>query len=306
MKRRRFIRGVLAGAALGGQSWSLFGAASSSRILTKPIPSTGEVLPVIGMGTWITFNVGSLPSLLRERTEILRVFFNEGGGLIDSSPMYGSAEKVVGHCLEELGYPEGLFSATKIWTSSTGEGKQQVERSQALWGVQTLDLEQVHNLIHWREHLKHLRALKEAGTIRYLGITTSHGRRHGELEQIMKSEPLDFVQLTYNIANRKAEDRLLGLALDRGQAVIANRPYGGGSIIDRLQRNHPLPSWAGEVGARHWPEFLLKFIVSHPAVTCAIPATSQVQHMRENMQACRGLLPDASQRRRMADTFDSL
>jgi diketogulonate reductase-like aldo/keto reductase len=251
------------------------------------------------MGTWITFNVGEVPRLLRERTEILRTFFARGGGMIDSSPMYGSAEKVVGYCSSRLGKPEGLFSATKVWTRSTRGGRGQAQDSLNLWQVDRLDLQQVHNLVNWQGHLPMLRELKDQGKIRYLGITTSHGRRHDELARIMKSEPLDFVQLTYNIERREAEDRLLGLAQDRGIAVIANRPYGGSRVIDRAQ-SHPLPQWAREVHCRNWPEFLLKWIVSHPAVTCAIPATSQVVHMRENMGACQGELPGPKDRERMA------
>jgi len=280
-------------------------AEGEAPLLTKKIPASGEPLPVIGMGTWITFNVGDDPELLAHRTRILRAFFEGGGGMIDSSPMYGSAEAVLGHCLSELGYPEGLFSATKVWTSSTEEGREQVADSKRLWGVETLDLQQVHNLVNWRAHLETLRALKERGGIRYVGVTTSHGRRHGELERVMKTGQLDFVQLTYNIANCAVEERLLPLAHERGVAVIANRPYGGGREIDRMQREK-LPPWAGEVGAKNWPEFLLKFIVSHPAVTCAIPATSKVQHLRENMGACRGPLPDAAGRERMLRYVRSL
>jgi diketogulonate reductase-like aldo/keto reductase len=308
MDRRKFVQALLAGAGTFAFSpnYGFASGAQSSGLLTRTIPSSGEKLPVIGMGTWITFNVGNLPPLLRERTEILRILSSMGGGMIDSSPMYGSAEDVVGHCLRELNYPKNLFSATKVWTSSTDDGMKQVENSQRLWGLRRLDLEQIHNLVNWKAHLQSLRKLKEEGTIRYIGITTSHGRRHDDLERIMQSEPLDFVQLTYNIERREAGSRLLPLAKEKGIAVIANRPYGGGTIIDRVQRKGKLPSWAEEVGASNWPEFLLKYIVSHPAMTCAIPATSKVEHMRENMGACYGRLPDSQQRAKMAQYVASL
>lgn len=260
---------------------------------------------MIGMGTWITFNVGDDPQALDTRVEILRAFFAAGGGMIDSSPMYGSSEAVVGKALTRLGRPAGLFAATKVWTASGDDGPREIAESQQLWGVKRFDLLQVHNLLAWQDHLKTLRAMKADGRLRYLGVTTSHGRRHGELEQIMRSEPIDFVQLTYNIADREAEDRLLPLAADSGITVIANRPFRRGELLSLAQR-HPLPGWATEIGCTGWSQVLLKFIVSHPAVTCAIPATSQVAHMRENMAAAAGPLPDASLRRRMAADFAAM
>ncbi|MBC2602888.1 aldo/keto reductase [Puniceicoccus vermicola] len=301
MERRKFLQSILAGTGLIAlRPRSLFASEAYQNLITRLIPSSGGKLPVIGMGTWITFNVGPIPSLIQTRIEILKEFFAHGGAMIDSSPMYGSAEKVVGQCLENLGTPKNLFSATKVWTSSTDDGLKQVRDSMRLWGEPRLDLEQVHNLVNWQGHLKTLRRLKDEGTIRYVGITTSHGRRHNEIETIMKNEPLDFIQLTYNIQRREAEERLLPLAQERGIAVIANRPFGGGALINQVQRQGNLPPWAKEVGVRNWAEFLLKFIVSHPAITCAIPATSKVSHMRENMGACYGPLPDPSQRERMA------
>jgi diketogulonate reductase-like aldo/keto reductase len=192
-----------------------------------------------------------------------------------------------------------LFSATKVWTSSTAEGLEQIAASERLWGLPRLDLLQVHNLLNWKGHLETLSAMKADGKVRYIGVTTSHGRRHQELEQIMATQPIDFVQLTYNIADREAEARLLPLAAERGIAVIANRPFRGGSLIDRVERD-PLPGWAREIDCTEWSQVLLKFIVSHPAVTCAIPATSRVDHMVQNMAAARGAMPDAALRRRMA------
>ncbi|PWG65453.1 aldo/keto reductase [Sediminicurvatus halobius] len=286
---------------LGGLAWLAAPpllrplAAAAHR---RTIPASGETVPAVGMGTWITFNVGNDTALRNERTEVLRAFFEHGGGMIDSSPMYGSSEAVVGYGLERLGYPSGLFSATKVW-SWTGGGEEQIAESLDLWGLSRLDLEQVHNLVDWQSHLPMLREQREAGRIRYIGVTTSHGRRHAELERIMRREPLDFVQLTYNILDREAEERLLPLAADRGIAVIANRPFRRKALIRRFE-GRPLPDWAGEISVSNWPQFLLKFIISHPVVTCAIPATTRVDHMRENMGALDGPLPDAELRARMA------
>jgi len=306
LTRRDFLRLTALGAAsLALQRWPRFAWAENKPLITKPIPSTGEKLPAIGMGTWLTFNVGNDPRLIESRTAVLKEFFARGGGMIDSSPMYTSSEEVIGRCLKKTGTPKTLFSASKIWTASANNGPTQFEDSKRLWGLPKFDLFQVHNLRNWQDHLKTLYRLKEEGAIRYVGVTTSHGRRHEELEAVMKTQPLDFIQLTYNIEHREAEDRLLGLAQDRGMAVIANRPYDGGDLIRRL-KPQPLPPWAAEIDCATWPEFLLKFVVSHPAVTCAIPATSRPDHMRENMAACHGILPSAADRQRMIDYFKSL
>jgi diketogulonate reductase-like aldo/keto reductase len=280
-------------------------ATARSSPLTKPIPNSGEPLPVIGMGTWITFNVGTDPAALALRADILRAFFAGGGGMIDSSPMYGSAEAVLGRVLPRLDDTDGLFAATKVWTGSGLAGPIEIAESRQLWGVDRFDLLQVHNLLAWQEHLETLKQMKADGELRYIGVTTSHGRRHRELEQIMRDEPLDFIQLTYNIADREAEQRLLPLARERGIAVIANRPFRRKELIHIAER-HPLPGWANEIGCQTWAQALLKFIVSHPAVTCAIPATSQVEHMRENMAAATQPLPDAGLRQRMAADFAAL
>nr|WP_042798355.1 aldo/keto reductase [Thioalkalivibrio sp. ALMg11] len=290
----------MAGSAVAaGAGWPLVGGASTGREpQRKPIPSSGEKIPVIGMGTWITFNVPQEPDALAVRTRILEAFFRRGGGMIDSSPMYGRAEAVVGHGLRELEYPEGVFSATKIWTRSTATGRDQHAESRDLWGVDTLDLQQVHNLQNWEAHLDTLRERRAAGELRYIGVTTSHGRRHDELERILRREDLDFVQLTYNIQDREVEERLLPLARERGVAVIANRPFRRKALINQLE-GYPLPKWAATIECENWPQFLLKFIVSHPGVTCAIPATSVVEHMEENMGALYGPMPDAGMRSRM-------
>lgn len=274
------------------------GPTSTTNQLKKVIPSSGEAIPVVGMGTWITFNVGESTKLRANCLNVLREFFKHGGGMIDSSPMYGSAESVVGYCLKKLNYPKELFAATKVWTSSDSEGKEQFQNSYQLWGVELMHLQQVHNLVNWQSHLKMLREQKAAGKIKYIGITTSHGRRHEDVAAIMQKEPLDFVQLTYNIDNRAVEKNLLPIAKDRGIAVICNRPFGGGAVIDRYKRQK-LPGLAKELGITTWADYLLKFLVSHPAVTCAIPATSKVAHMQENMQASRGSLPDQAMRKKM-------
>ncbi|MBD66623.1 MAG: aldo/keto reductase [Halobacteriovoraceae bacterium] len=272
------------------------------ELLTKIIPSTGEKIPAVGMGTWITFNIGQSKNLLEERAQVLKKFFELGGTLIDSSPMYGSSEKVVGELLEKLNKTDEAFCATKIWTSNDDEGKEQFKTSQKLWGVDKFELQQVHNLVNYDQHIKFLRAQKEQGKVKYIGITTSHGRRHDEIEKLLKKVPLDFVQLTYNLENSHADKKLLDLAQEKKVAVIANRPFGGGSLIDRLQRR-PLPAWAKEVGIKTWADFLLKYIISHPAITCAIPATTKVEHMQENMMAAHGEYVDEKMRIKMKEYF---
>ncbi|MES9957842.1 MAG: aldo/keto reductase, partial [Sedimenticola sp.] len=245
------------------------------------------------------------PRAREQRTEVLRAFFEMGGGMIDSSPMYGSSEAVIGHGLQKLSPTPGLFSATKVWTSSGEDGPREMEDSRRLWGVERFDLMQVHNLLAWEEHLETLLSMKEQGRVRYVGITTSHGRRHRDIEHVMRTRPIDFVQASYNILDREVEQRLLPLAAERGIAFIANRPYQRGRLIDHAKR-HPLPDWAGEFDCNDWACFLLKFIASHPAVTCAIPATSRVDHMRENMGALLGRLPDARMRKRMIAYVEEL
>ena len=307
--RRRFLHAAT-GLIAAGSLPTLTSAAAdepspAAGPLTRPIPSSGERLPAVGMGTWITFNVGDDQAALAVRREVLDAFFGAGGGMIDSSPMYGSAEAVLGRTLPAEARSRGLFAATKVWTGDGAAGPSEIETSRGLWGLPRFDLLQVHNLLAWREHLETLEAMRADGQVRYIGATTSHGRRHRELEQVMASQPIDFVQRTYNIVDREAEQRLLPLARERGIAVIANRPYRRGALPDRT-RGKPLPGWGREIGCDTWPQALLTFIVSHPAVTCAIPATSRVDHMRENMAAARGPLPDAALRRRMAADFAGL
>lgn len=303
MKRRAAI-GVMAASAAAVMLRPLTSLARATPV-TKPIPSSGEQLPVVGLGSWITFNVGDDPELRDECAAVIRAFFREGGRLIDSSPMYGSSQAVIGYGLARLGRPPTLFSAEKVWISSGSRGPVQIEESRALWGVPRFDLLQVHNLLAWEDHLSTLFAMKAEGQVRYVGITTSEGRRHDEVENIMAGRPIDFVQVTYNILDRDVEERILPLAQERRIAVIANRPFRQGALIRQLER-HRLPAWASGVGAATWAQFILKFIASHPAITCVIPATSRVAHVVENMSAATGPLPDAGLRRRMAAYVESL
>jgi diketogulonate reductase-like aldo/keto reductase len=302
--RREFL-GQLATLATAATVAPRFAAASAGPMLTRPIPATGEQVPVIGMGSWITFNVGDDQDLRDQRVQVLQSFFDRGGALIDSSPMYGSSEEVIGHCLARIGKRGPLFSATKVWTPLQMLGPGQMGDSRELWGVERFDLMQIHNLLNWESHLETLLEDKAAGRIRYIGITTSHGRRHEEFAQAMAEQPLDFVQFTYNIVDREAERRLLPLAAERGLAVVVNRPFRRKQLFDRFERQ-PLPEWAAEFDASNWAQLFLKFIVSHPAVTCAIPATSRVDHMQENMGALYGRLPDAALRARMIRYVESL
>ncbi len=274
-------------------------------ILTRPIPATGEPIPVVGLGTWITFNVGDDPVFLDECAAVIAAFFEGGGRMIDSSPMYSSSQPTIGYGLRKLGYPNRLFSAEKVWISDPEQGETQIEASRAYWGVDKFDLMQVHNLVSWEEHLPALFEMKAAGRLRYVGITTSEGRRHREIESIMARQPIDFVQATYNILDREIEERILPLAQEKGIAVIVNRPFRQGDLIRQFE-DEPLPGWFAETGARNWAQFLLKFIISHPAVTCAIPATTSVDHVRENLEAASGILPDEKMRRRMIDHVETL
>lgn len=303
--RRRFIKGACSVAALGVASPRLAISAKDVSLL-RAIPSTGELIPAIGMGSWITFNVGNNKRERGTRVDVLRAFFKGGGALVDSSPMYGSSEAVIGHCLGEIGGEPPVFSATKVWTSGRERGIRQMKESAALWGEDAFDLMQVHNLMDWETHLETLKAWKKDGRVRYIGVTTSHGRRQRDIEDIMRTDKeVDFVQFTYNIATREAERRLLPAAADNGKAVIINRPFDGGRLFRRVS-GKPLPEWAAEIDCANWAQFFLKYVLSHPAVTCPIPATSRVDHMLENIGALKGRLPDPSTRQRMATYFEQI
>jgi diketogulonate reductase-like aldo/keto reductase len=301
LTRRRFVQGL--GVAAAASIVPGVARPAPAAPVRKRIPSTGEELPVIGLGTSRTFDVG--PGAARAAlVPVLQAFFDRGGALIDSSPMYGAAEEVVGELLKGTRHGP-VFAATKVWTDGKQAGIDQMERSRRLWGVPRLDLVQIHNLRDWRVHLPTLRDWKAHGKIRYVGITTSHGRMHEELEQALRREPFDFVQLSYNLEDREVEERLLPLAADRGIAVLVNRPFQLGGLFERV-RGKPLPPLAKELGIASWAQYFLKFAVSHPAVTCAIPATSKVQHMEDDMAAGFGRLPDAAERRQMVRWVEGL
>ncbi|HET8747732.1 MAG TPA: aldo/keto reductase [Ramlibacter sp.] len=290
MKRRALLQWAALAAAADR-------AAAQASPSTRAIPSSGEPIPRVGLGTWITFNVGNDPPARARCAQVMRAFFEAGGRVIDSSPMYGSSQGVVGEGLRALGARQRVFSADKVWTG--GDGAAQLEASRAQWQLPRFDLLQVHNLLAWEKQLPLLQRMKAEGRVRYVGITTSEGRRAREFEQIMRKERLDFVQFTYNLLDREAERTLLPLAAERGIAVLVNRPFQEGDLLRRLAR-HPLPPWAGEIGCASWAQFALQFVVSHPAVTCAIPATRRIDHVRENMGVARGPFPDAATRERMA------
>jgi len=305
--RRRFLATLGAAA----QAWPEFVAAQASAPInaqgsapiTRPIPSTGERLPAVGLGTWLTFNVKPEPAAEAPLAPVLQTFFERGGAMVDSSPMYGLSEDVIGDLLKRTGR-ERLFSATKIWTIGKALGRWQLERSRKLWGVPKFDLVHIHNMLDWRTHLETLKEMKAAGAVRYIGITTSHGARHDEMELALTRERFDFVQFTYNLSDRRVEERLLPLAAEHGIAVVINRPFDGGSLFS-VSGKRPLPEWAREFDCENWAQFFLKFVVSHPSVTCAIPATSKVEHLRENIGALYGRLPDAALRTRMAKHIES-
>jgi diketogulonate reductase-like aldo/keto reductase len=295
--RRTFLQASVATAAAAYLPGSLH--AQQGTPARRAIPSTREEVPIVGLGSWITFNVGDDRALRDECAGVMAAFFEAGGRMIDSSPMYGSSQPVIGYGLQKLGRPSALFSAEKVWTSSAAAGPPQIEQSRRFWGVPKFDLVQVHNLLTWKPHLQMLFQMKASGAVRYVGITTSEGRRHDLLEQIMRSEPIDFVQFSYNVVDREAEARLLPLASERGIAVIVNRPFRQGALTDRLKREK-VPDWAAELGASSWAQLMLKFILAHPAVTVAIPATTRVDHVRENLSATAGPLPTNAMRERIS------
>lgn len=270
-------------------------------MLTRPIPASnqGESLPVIGMGTWNTFDVGSGESERASLVDVLRAFYTAGARVIDSSPMYGRAEDVTGDLVQQLDRSQQTFFATKVWTSGREKGLGQIEQSMRLLRSPRLDLLQIHNLVDWQTHARTLRLLKDDGRVRYSGITHYTVDAHDDLEAVLRAERFDFAQFNYSLATRGAERRLLPYCQERGIGVLINRPFEEGSLFTRI-KGRKLPSYAAEFDCTSWAQFFLKFIVSHPAVTCVIPATSRVSHMRDNLQAGFGKLPDANMRERMA------
>jgi len=272
------------------------------KMRTRLIPSTREPLPVIGCGTYRTFDVGATPEERAPLLAVLKVLFAAGGSVIDSSPMYGAAERVVGDLLAQTQNRSRAFLATKVWTSGKQAGLDQINRSFGLLQDRLIDLMQVHNLLDWKVQLSTLRDLKSAGRIRYVGITHYSASAFAEVESVLRSETLDFLQINYAMNDTAVERRILPLAADRGVAVIVNQPFGGGGLLAKL-RNRPLPSWAQEIDCQSWAQVLLKFVLSHPAVTCAIPGTGRPEHMLDNIGAGLGRMPDAALRARMIDSL---
>lgn len=280
-------------------------AFADSRIMTKRIPGSGEELAVIGAGTWQSFDVGHAAAARGALREVLQTFVQAGGQVLDSSPMYGSSETVLGDLAAELGLRERLFMATKVWTSGRDEGLRQIETSFRRMRVERMDLLQVHNLVDVQTHTRTLREMRSSGKVRYIGITHYTASAYTELERWLKAEPYDFLQINYSLAEREAERRLFPLCRERKVAVIVNRPFAEGALFRKV-KGKPLPPWAAELGVHSWAQYFLKWIVSHPAVTCAIPATGKPDHMKDNMTAGTGTLPDEPARQRMAQYFSGL
>jgi diketogulonate reductase-like aldo/keto reductase len=297
--RAEFLR-LGAGAALLAMSPFSPGADMGQQpLLRRAIPASGEQLPVIGVGTYRGFDISRKDGAAwADCRKVLEELFAAGGSVIDSSPMYGEAEEAVGGLLNELQGHERAFVATKVWTQGRQQGVEQMQDSMRLLQRQRIDLMQVHNLVDWKEHLKTLRQWKDEGRIRYLGVTHYTSSAYDELEQVLRAEKLDFLQINYAVSDREAEQRILPLAQERGVAVLINRPFGGGNLLRNLLQQ-PVPQWAGEYGCTSWPQLLLKFCLSHPAVTCVIPGTGNPRHMLDNLQAGRGKAADQAFRERL-------
>jgi len=304
--RRTVLKGIAGpGAWLAAGRPDAREAVSTGTAVKRAIPASGEQIPVIGLGTYQAFDVGTSASDRAPLKEVLQALVNNGGSVVDSSPMYGRAEEVVGDLTAELGLRPSLFLATKVWTSGRDAGVRQMEESFRLLKTQTIDLMQIHNLADWKTHTATLKQWKQQGRVRYIGITHYHEGAYDDLERLIKTRQYDFVQLNYSIAEREAENSVLPLAQEMGVAVIANRPFAKASLFSRV-RGKQLPEWARDFDCSSWAQFFLKYIVSHPALTCAIPATSNPKHMQDNMMAGVGRLPDANTRRRMAQYADEL
>ncbi len=304
ISRRNIIRLLASAPALTVLSPHL-SAKEADKIITRIVPSTGEVIPVVGMGTYQTFNVLNNVAALANLKEVLQVFFLKGGRLIDSSPMYGHSESVIGELVSQLTSLPAMFAASKVWTYGKSEGMNAIKESARRMRVKKMDLMQVHNLRDWKVQLSTLNALKEKGEIRYTGITTSRLSQYKAVEDVMRSQKIDFVQLNFNIKVREAEKRLIPLARDRGIAVIVNMPFEKARLF-KLVKGQALPRWSRQFDCQSWGQFFLKFIIANPAVSCVIPATSKVHHMQDNMQALLGRLPDRKMRKKMSDYFENL
>jgi len=295
LTRREVLRMTLGAGALALTG----GSAMADSIVRKPVPKTGETLPAIGLGTWQTFDVGASRSAREPLKNVLREFVRLGGSVIDSSPMYGKSESVTGDLAAELGVQKQIFLATKVWISGREAGIRQMEESFTRLRTQRMDLMQVHNLVDYRTHLVTLRAWREQGKVRYIGVTHYTSSAYDELARVLAAEDIDFVQLNYSVFEREAEKRLLPLAAEKRLAVLINRPFAAGDLFRKV-RSKPLPPWTHEIDCASWAQYFLKFVISHPAVTCAIPATSKVEHLVDNMRAMHGPMPDAQARERMA------
>lgn len=293
LTRSAFLQ--LAGAAVAARPAL---AQTGPRMQTRKIPSTGQDLPVVGVGTWQTFDIGTAPAERAQRAEVLKVLFEAGGSVIDSSPMYGRAEAVVGDLLAEAGTRDKAFLATKVWTHGKEAGIAQMTESLRRFRTDHVELMQIHNLVDWRAHLPTLRAWKKEGRIGLLGVTHYTESMHDELESVLRQEKFDFVQVNYALDDRGIERRLLRFAQDNGVAVIVNQPFGGGGLLRKLLPK-PLPGWAGEIGCTSWAQILLKFVLAQPAVTCVIPGTGRPEHMRDNVKAGSGPYPDRAMLQRM-------
>lgn len=300
---RRRALALLAGGAAGLSR--MVPAAPVTTLLKRPVPRSGELLPVMGIGTWQTFDVGPKDAARAELKEVLRELVTLGGSAVDSSPMYGEAERVVGDLAAELKLHTSLFLATKVWTSGRDAGIRQMEQSLKLMRTEGLDLMQVHNLLDVATHTRTLREWKAAGRVRYFGITHYHEGAYRELERLVRTRDYDFVQFNYSMAEREADSRLLSACAESGTAVIVNRPFSHASLFGKV-KGKPLPPWAAEFDCTSWAQFFLKWILGHPAVTCVIPGTSRLAHLKDNMQAGFGLLPDAAQRKRMVEYLERL
>jgi aryl-alcohol dehydrogenase-like predicted oxidoreductase len=301
--RRSWLKTAAGCAALAVMSPPL--SAQAPGMAKRPIPSSREPLPVVGVGTWQTFDVGADAPERAELKEVLRLLVEAGGSVVDSSPMYGRSERVAGDLAAELKLREKLFFATKVWTSGRDAGVRQMQDSLRLMRTQRMDLMQVHNLLDVSTHARTLREWKDAGRIRYAGITHYHAGAYGELEKLIRTKEWDFVQLNYSMAEREAEQRLLPVCAEMGVAVIVNRPFSFGGLFPRV-KGKALPQWAAEFDCASWAQFFLKYLLGHPAVTCVIPGTRRVAHLQDNVRAGMGRLPDAAMRKRMVEYLDQL